>query len=392
MIAAIVAAAGVGERMGHKVPKPYLLLGGKPILAHTLGVFEQIREIREVTLVVHPDELDYCQEKVISPSGFKKVLRLVPGGKERQDSVYNALKALQNEEDLEIVLVHDGVRPFVTPDQVQKVIQAARSHGGAVLGLPAHDTLKTVNAAGDIHHTLERKDIWQIQTPQAFQAALLWRAFTEAYSRNFYGTDESSLVEQLLQPVVVVAGSPLNLKITTPEDLALAEAILHLMRRGGGGVKIGLGYDAHRFTEGRPLVLGGVAIHYHLGLLGHSDADVLSHAIGDAFLGAVGAGDLGRHFPDHDPAFKDISSLELLQKIMEIVRQRGYQPVNLDAVVVCEAPRLGPHFQEMIARLAPILGLPPEDLNLKATTTEKMGFTGRGEGISAYAVVLVKKL
>ncbi|MGA7578954.1 MAG: 2-C-methyl-D-erythritol 2,4-cyclodiphosphate synthase [Desulfobaccales bacterium] len=157
-------------------------------------------------------------------------------------------------------------------------------------------------------------------------------------------------------------------------------------------MKVGLGYDAHRFTEGRPLVLGGVVIHYHLGLLGHSDADVLSHAIGDAFLGAVGAGDLGRHFPDHDPAFKDISSLELLKKIMEIVRQRGYQPVNLDAVVVCEAPRLGPHFQEMIARLAPILGLPPEDLNLKATTTEKMGFTGRGEGISAYAVVLVKKL
>ncbi len=157
-------------------------------------------------------------------------------------------------------------------------------------------------------------------------------------------------------------------------------------------MKIGLGYDAHRFTEGRPLVLGGVVIHYHLGLLGHSDADVLSHAIGDAFLGAVGAGDLGRHFPDHDPAFKDISSLELLKKIMEIVRQRGYQPVNLDAVVVCEAPRLGPHFQEMIARLAPILGLPPDDLNLKATTTEKMGFTGRGEGITAYAAVLVKKI
>ena len=157
-------------------------------------------------------------------------------------------------------------------------------------------------------------------------------------------------------------------------------------------MKIGLGYDAHRFAAGRPLILGGVAIPYHLGLAGHSDADVLSHAIGDAFLGAVGAGDLGCHFPDHDPAFKDISSLLLLQKIMEIVRQRGYQPVNLDAVVVCEAPRLGPYFPEMSARLAPILGLDPEDLNLKATTTEKMGFTGRGEGIAAYAVVLVKKL
>lgn len=231
MIAAIVAAAGIGARMGNDTPKPYLLLGGKPILALTLEIFEKIKEIREVALVVHPEELAYCQEKVISPYGFKKVLRLVPGGKERQDSVYNALKALKNEDDLEIVLVHDGVRPFVTPEQISRVIQAARSHGGAVLGLPAQDTLKTVTAGGEIRQTLERKDIWQIQTPQAFQAPLLRRAFVEAYSRNFYGTDEASLVEALKQPVVVVPGSPLNLKITTPDDLALAEAILPMLRK-----------------------------------------------------------------------------------------------------------------------------------------------------------------
>lgn len=231
MIAAIVAAAGIGTRMGNSTPKPYLHLAGKPILAHTLGVFEKCKEVREVTLVVHPEELAYCQEKVISPYGLKKVLRLVPGGKERQDSVYNALKALKNEDDLEIVLVHDGVRPFVTPEQICRVIQAARSYGAAVLGLPAQDTLKTVTAEGEIRQTLERKDIWQIQTPQAFKAALLRRAFVEAYSRNFYGTDEASLVEALKQPVVVVPGSPLNLKITTPDDLALAEAILPLMRR-----------------------------------------------------------------------------------------------------------------------------------------------------------------
>ena len=157
-------------------------------------------------------------------------------------------------------------------------------------------------------------------------------------------------------------------------------------------MRVGLGYDAHRLVEGRPLILGGVTIPYHLGLLGHSDADVLSHAIGDALLGAVGAGDLGRHFPDNDPAYKGISSLILLEKIMEIVRQRGFQPVNLDAVVVCETPKLRPHFPEMLGKLAPILGLAPEDLNLKATTTEKMGFTGREEGIAAYAVVLVKKM
>jgi 2-C-methyl-D-erythritol 2,4-cyclodiphosphate synthase len=156
-------------------------------------------------------------------------------------------------------------------------------------------------------------------------------------------------------------------------------------------VRVGLGYDAHRLVEGRRLILGGVTIPYHLGLLGHSDADVLSHAIGDALLGAVGAGDLGRHFPDKDPAYKDISSLILLEKIMEIVQQRGYQPVNVDATVVCETPRLTPHFPEMIAKLAQVIGLNPEDINLKATTTEHMGFAGRGEGMAACAVVLVTK-
>jgi 2-C-methyl-D-erythritol 4-phosphate cytidylyltransferase len=231
MIAAIIAAAGVGKRMGHQLPKPYLPLAGKPILAHTLKVFEATPEIREVTLVVHPDDLDYCQDNVIARFNFKKVLRLVPGGKERQDSVYHALKALKNEEELEIVLVHDGVRPFVAPEMVRQVIDAARRYGGAVLGLPAHDTLKKVDAECMVCQTLDRKDIWQIQTPQAFQASLLRRAFTEAYSRDFYGTDEASLLEELHKTVAVIPGSPFNLKITTPDDLQLAEAIMSLRRR-----------------------------------------------------------------------------------------------------------------------------------------------------------------
>jgi 2-C-methyl-D-erythritol 4-phosphate cytidylyltransferase len=231
MIAAIIAAAGVGKRMGHQLPKPYLPLAGKPILAHTLKVFETIPEIREVTVVVHPDDLDYCQDNVIARFNFKKVLRLVPGGKERQDSVYHALKALKNEDELEIVLVHDGVRPFVTPEMVRQVIDAARRHGGAVPGLPAQDTLKKVDAECLVCRTLEREDIWQIQTPQGFQAPLLWRAFTEAYSRNFYGTDEASLLEEMHQAVAVIPGSPFNLKITTPDDLLLAEAIMSLQRR-----------------------------------------------------------------------------------------------------------------------------------------------------------------
>ncbi len=231
MIAAIIAAAGIGVRMGQKTPKPYLNLAGKPILAHTLEVFEKAREVREVVVVVHPDELENCQENVIAPFGFKKVLRLVPGGKERQDSVYHALKTLQREEDMEIILVHDGVRPFITQEQIRQVIQGARQHGAAILGIPAHDTLKRVDSQDRVIQTLERRDIWQIQTPQAFQASLLWRAFVEAYSRNFYGTDEASLLEELNLPVAVIPGSPLNLKITTREDLELAEAMLPMVRK-----------------------------------------------------------------------------------------------------------------------------------------------------------------
>ena len=229
MVAAIIPAAGVGVRMQSQIPKPYLLLAGKPILAHTLEVFEAVREIQEITVVAHPDDLEYCREEVIAPHGFKKVLRLVPGGKERQDSVYHALKTLQQEEP-EIILVHDGVRPFITPEHIRRVIKAARRHGGAVMGLPAQDTLKRVNSQGEVIHTLDRKDIWQIQTPQGFQADLLWRAFVEAYSRNFYGTDEASLVEEMGQPVVVIPGDPCNIKITTPEDLQLAEALLPWLR------------------------------------------------------------------------------------------------------------------------------------------------------------------
>ena len=228
--AAIIPAAGIGVRMQSQTPKPYLMLAGKPILAHTLEVFEGVREVQEVTVVAHPDDLDYCREEVIAAYGFKKVLRLVPGGKERQDSVYHALKALQHEDDLGVILVHDGVRPFVTPEQIRQVIKVARAHGGAILGVPAQDTLKRVSPQKKVIHTLDRKDIWQIQTPQGFQAEVLRRAFVEAYSRNFYGTDESSLLEEMGQAVAVIPGDPWNLKITTPDDLQLAEALLPWLR------------------------------------------------------------------------------------------------------------------------------------------------------------------
>ncbi|MBW1917700.1 MAG: 2-C-methyl-D-erythritol 4-phosphate cytidylyltransferase [Deltaproteobacteria bacterium] len=230
-VAAIVPAAGVGRRMGHKIPKPYLPLAGKPILAHTLAVFESLPEIDEITVVTHPAELEFCQEKILVPYGFQKVLRLVPGGKERQDSVYHALKILYHQEDLEIIVVHDGVRPFVTPEAIRQTIQVARDSGAAILAQPAQDTIKRVNKKHQVQETLDRRDLWLVQTPQAFKADLLWKAFVEAYARNFFGTDEASLLEQLGVPVTVVKGSPYNLKITTPEDLHLAEILLKMRQK-----------------------------------------------------------------------------------------------------------------------------------------------------------------
>jgi 2-C-methyl-D-erythritol 4-phosphate cytidylyltransferase len=230
-VAAIIAAAGLGRRMQQEVPKTYLHLAGKPILVHTLEVFEKVPEVHEVLVVVHPEDLEFCQEEIIAPYPLKKVLRLVPGGKERQDSVYNALKVLKKEkEELEVILVHDGVRPLVTPAQVGQVVAAARKYGGAILGIPCQDTLKRVNPRGEVLNTVDRRELWQVQTPQAFRADVLWQAYREAMDRKSYATDEAALVEALGKPVVMVPGSPLNLKITTQDDLKMAEAFLNFRR------------------------------------------------------------------------------------------------------------------------------------------------------------------
>jgi 2-C-methyl-D-erythritol 4-phosphate cytidylyltransferase len=226
-VVAIIAAAGLGTRMRQDTPKTYLHLAGKPILLHTLEVFEKAPEVHEVLVVVHPEDLEFCQDEVIDPHPLKKVLRLVPGGKERQDSVYNALRFLKKKgEELDVLLVHDGVRPLVDPARVGQVVAAARRHGGAILAVPCQDTLKRVNSRGEVVATVDRRELWQIQTPQAFRAGVLWRAYQEAMDRGFYATDEAALVEALGETVVVVPGSPLNLKITTPDDLKIAEAIL----------------------------------------------------------------------------------------------------------------------------------------------------------------------
>lgn len=283
-------------------------------------------------------------------------------------------------EDTQLVAIHDGARPLVSPDIIERTLEEAWKSGAAAAGIRVKDTVKVVGDGGMIEGTVDRTRLWQVQTPQTFRYPLILEAHREAEARGWECTDDASLIERTGGKVAMVPGSPRNLKITEPEDMALAEKIL-----GGTGHRTGTGYDAHRLTEGRKLILGGVDIPYEKGLLGHSDADVLTHAVMDALLGAAGLGDIGQWFPDNDPAYEGISSLALLGRVGEAVAQAGYAIANIDGTVIAQAPRLAAHIPRMRAHIAEVLGIEESQVNVKATTTEGMGFTGRGEGIAAQA-------
>lgn len=370
--------------MGGGPKKQYRLLAGRPVLVRTLEVFEQTPLVCGVTLVVAPGEEDWCRREIVARYGLSKVAAVTAGGATRQESVWCGLQTLP---DAELVLVHDGVRPFVTPAQIEALADAARESGAATLAVPPKDTVKLAAEDGDSAATLPRERLWLVQTPQAFRRELLVSAHRLAREHGFEGTDDTALVEYAGRTVRLVPGGYANIKITTPEDFAFAEALLGA---GAGTVRTGFGYDVHQLVENRRLVLGGVEIPFERGLDGHSDADVLVHAVMDALLGAAGAGDIGRLFPDTDPAYRDISSLELLRRVAGLLRQRGLEVVNLDAVVVAQAPRLAPYREEMRDNLARVLGLDPGAVNVKATTTEGLGFTGAGAGMAAYAVAAVR--
>ncbi|MBE0466912.1 MAG: 2-C-methyl-D-erythritol 2,4-cyclodiphosphate synthase, partial [Candidatus Desulforudis sp.] len=275
--------------------------------------------------------------------------------------------------------------PFVTPEQIAELAAAARKWGAATLAVPPKDTVKIGTPDGFSASTLPREHLWLVQTPQAFRYDLLTEAHRLARERGFTGTDDTSLAEYAGHTVRMVPGSYANIKITTPEDFPAAEALL-----GGGPVRTGFGYDVHRLVGDRKLVLGGVEIPFDRGLAGHSDADVLVHAVMDALLGAAGAGDIGGLFPDNDPAFRGLSSLVLLDRVAGVVRERGLEVANLDAVVVAQAPRLAPFIPRMEGNIARVLGVSPAVVNVKATTTEGLGFTGAGAGMAAYAVAALR--
>ncbi len=374
------------------VNKAFLPLGGKPVLFWTLERLSAVDEVAEIVVVVAPDEVEATRQR-LADAGFAKVKAVVPGGAERQQSVAAGLSALSPEVDT--VVVHDGARPLVEPEVVRAALELLAAKGGVAgvgAAVPVKDTIKLVDDHGRIVETPPRQRLWAIHTPQVFPAGLLRRAHAEAEAAGVVVTDDCALVERLGVPVWLVTDSFTNLKLTTPEDLTFAEALL---AGGRGGeerrerMRVGIGFDVHRLVEGRPLVLGGVTIPFEQGLLGHSDADVLTHAIMDALLGAAALGDLGQHFPDTDPAYAGADSLALLREVVRKVKDQGYRVANVDSVVAAERPRLVAHLPAMRERLAAALGCSPEAVSVKATTTEGLGFTGRGEGIAAQAVCLI---
>ncbi|MDD2189780.1 MAG: 2-C-methyl-D-erythritol 4-phosphate cytidylyltransferase [Eubacteriales bacterium] len=386
--AVIIAAAGSGMRMGGGIPKQYKNLGGMSILARTVKAFAVLKEVHLITVVTNENYLDDCRKELDSLGLMSKNIEILSGGQERQDSIYNAIRRLP--EDVQFVLVHDGVRPFVTTELILKTIEAAKTYGAAAVAVPVKDTIKMAED-GFLTDTLDRRHLFAMQTPQGFRKELLVRAYEEAYKKNIYGTDDAFLVEIAGEKVYVVKGNYFNIKITTLEDIVFGEAILNgnNQNRIKTGMRIGTGYDVHKLVQGRKLILGGVEIPFETGLLGHSDADVLLHALMDALLGAAALGDVGIHFPDSDDSYRGVSSLLLLSKVGKLLEEKRYKIVNIDATVIAQRPKISPYIGEMILRISETLGIEEDKVNIKGTTTEKLGFCGREEGIAAQVSVLI---
>lgn len=372
--AVIIAAAGIGSRMGGSVPKQYLKIAGEPILLKTMRAFCSNQYVDYVFVVTNREYMDYCQ-RLTEDYQLKKTISIVEGGKERQDSVYYALQEVNRcRPGVEYVLVHDGARPFVSQETINFVITAAAGAGAAVACVPVKNSIR--QSQGTDSRNIERKNLYAVQTPQGFKKSILMEAYEKAFADGYYGTDDAGLVERIGQPVELVRGQYDNIKITTKEDMPMES-------------RAGTGFDVHELVENRSLILGGVEIPFEKGLLGHSDADVLLHALMDALLGAAAMGDIGQHFPDTEEAFRGASSLELLGKVKQMLDQEFYRIGNVDITVIAEKPKIKSYIGDMKRNMAKVLEIEEDRINIKGTTTEKLGFTGRGEGIAAQAVCLI---
>jgi 2-C-methyl-D-erythritol 4-phosphate cytidylyltransferase/2-C-methyl-D-erythritol 2,4-cyclodiphosphate synthase len=378
-VTAIIAAGGRGERFGAGRPKQLLTLGGRPILQRSVDALLSHPCIRDMVVALPPDLAaeppDYLRRR-------DKPLVIVEGGARRQDSVAQAFARVPT--DADVVVIHDAARPLVSADLIERTVAAALADGAAVAALRATDTVKRGDAGGHVVETLPREHVYLAQTPQAFRVAVLRDALAIAAD----ATDEAALAERAGHRVRLVEGEPANVKITTPADLNAAERTLGAV---APTIRIGQGYDLHRLVEGRPLVLGGVTIPFDRGLMGHSDADIVCHAVTDAVLGAAGLGDIGRHFPDTDARWKGADSVALLAAACGLVRDAGYGVVNVDVTVIAERPKLAPHAEAMRRNLADALGCDVAQVSVKAKTNEGVESMGAGTSMAAHAVALIAR-
>ena len=383
-VAAVIVAAGRGYRAGGGMPKQYRALAGEPVIRPTLAAFLGHPQIDAVQPVIHPDDEAIFRA---ATAGLQRLLPPVPGGATRQASVRAGLEALRAAAP-DLVLIHDAARPFLSSDLISRAIAAATEHGAAVPAIAVTDTVKAVDGRNMISETLDRSRLRTVQTPQAFAydviVALHDRA--AAAGRDDF-TDDAALAEWAGRAVNVFSGESGNVKLTTNVDFERAEA---LRMAELGDVRTGSGFDVHAFGDGDHIMLAGVRIPHNRGITGHSDADVLLHALVDAILGALAEGDIGVHFPPSDPQWRGASSDRFLAFACERVRARAGMIAHLDVTVVCEAPRVGPYRDAMRTRIAAIASVPIERVAIKATTSEKMGFTGRSEGIVAMATATVR--
>lgn len=384
-IAVVLVAAGRGERAGSvEGPKQYRPIGGRAVIARTLDIFLDHPEIAAISIAIHPDDAALFAEAV---GQLPDHVFTVPGGTTRQASTLLALRRLEAL-DPEIVLIHDAVRPFVSPELVAGVIEKAKSGVGALPALAISDTLKRAGPDGRIAGTVERAGLFAAQTPQGFPFRAILDAHERAAenSRNDF-TDDAAIAEWAGMPVEIVTGSPDNVKLTWARDIAMADE--KLSRAAFPDVRTGNGYDVHAFGPGDHVTLCGIAVPYEKTLSGHSDADVGLHALTDALLATCGAGDIGTHFPPSDPQWKGAASRLFVEHAVGIVRDKGGRIANADVTLICEAPKIGPHRERMVEALAAMLGIAPERISVKATTNEKLGFIGRSEGIAAIATASV---
>ena len=386
-VSVIIPAAGNATRM-RGIHKTMYRLAGVPVLIRALKAFHHIDSVGEMIVAVRPEDMEAVR-RLVSHYPLDVPVLVVPGGSTRQESVTNALAV--SDAQFDFVAIHDGARPLIDTEDITAVFDAAFSCGAAALGVPVKDTVKLTDNQR-IFETLPREKMVAIRTPQVFRKQLYLQGCEQAKKSHADYTDDCQLLEAIGAEIRVVYGRDSNIKVTTPSDLQIAEALLRESGRNENmNIRVGHGYDVHRLTQGRKLIIGGVEIPYEYGLEGHSDADVLVHAIMDSMFGALAMGDIGQHFPDTDGAYYNIDSMFLLKKTVGIVAQEGYSIGNIDSTILAQAPKLAPYIEQMRKNIAEVCGVDPEQISVKATTEERLGFTGSKEGMAAHAVCLLTK-